>query len=419
MFYTLTMRPRILIGLLAATTIPLIAYAGTLTMTTYYPAPTGNYDVLNASSIGIGTVTTRDRLTVAGSGTGYAVIGGLTGCGSNVTGIQLNGSALTCNDHNMSMNGNNLRINRPSTGTIIFRHDNSTQMTLDATGNLGIGITPTSLLHVNGASNLVGAVTMGSTASIAGAATITGATTLNGVTTLNNSTTANSNFTVAAGGLSVNAGVATTLSGPATAANGLTVSAGGLAVTGATSITGNTTITGNASVSGTTTHTGATTLTGGINGGATVNTGNLTVTVGNLAVNAGNLTVGGTSTFTGASTINNSLTVTGNVSANGFFYSSDKRLKTQVQPIFDPIEKVKQLKGVTFRWKKDRKKSVGIIAQDVEKVFPELVHTDKQGMKSVAYPNLIGLLIETTKEQQKQIDALKKEVAQLRKEIKR
>ena len=84
-------------------------------------------------------------------------------------------------------------------------------------------------------------------------------------------------------------------------------------------------------------------------------------------------------------------------------------------PITDAVEKVKQINGVAFTWKKDNTKDIGVIAQNVEKVVPELVSTDNQGMKSVKYGNIVALLIEAVKEQQKQIDELKAKVAQLEK----
>ena len=59
-------------------------------------------------------------------------------------------------------------------------------------------------------------------------------------------------------------------------------------------------------------------------------------------------------------------------------------------------------------------KQIGLIAQDVEKVFPELVVTDSEGYKSVAYQNLVAVLIEAVKEQQKSINQLKKEVELLK-----
>ena len=65
--------------------------------------------------------------------------------------------------------------------------------------------------------------------------------------------------------------------------------------------------------------------------------------------------------------------------------------------------------GVTYnRIDLDGKRQAGVIAQDVEKVLPEVVHTDENGIKSVAYGNMIGLLIEAIKEQQRQIDELKR-----------
>lgn len=73
------------------------------------------------------------------------------------------------------------------------------------------------------------------------------------------------------------------------------------------------------------------------------------------------------------------------------------------------------LDGVSFDWKESGEKSVGVIAQDVEKVFPELVKTDDAtGLKSVEYGNLVAPLIEAVKEQQKQINSLKAEVEALK-----
>ena len=96
---------------------------------------------------------------------------------------------------------------------------------------------------------------------------------------------------------------------------------------------------------------------------------------------------------------------TGTVSATVFNATSDISLKGNIKIIEDPIEKVLQLNGVTFNWKENQKPSIGVIAQELEKVLPELV---TQGdIKSVNYNGLIGLLIEAIKEQQKQIDELK------------
>jgi hypothetical protein len=93
------------------------------------------------------------------------------------------------------------------------------------------------------------------------------------------------------------------------------------------------------------------------------------------------------------------LTMAGNVTAY-----SDERLKSNIKTIEGAVDTVKALRGVTFE--KDGKDGLGVIAQEVQKVLPELVHESGEYL-SVAYGNMVGLLIEAIKEQQKQIDELK------------
>ena len=100
------------------------------------------------------------------------------------------------------------------------------------------------------------------------------------------------------------------------------------------------------------------------------------------------------------------LTVSGSVSEG-----SDIRLKTNIKPIEDPIDKVTQIEGVSFNWKKDNKPALGVIADQVEKIIPELVQGDDP--KTVNYNGLIGLLIEAVKDQQTQIDSLKERLSKL------
>ena len=97
--------------------------------------------------------------------------------------------------------------------------------------------------------------------------------------------------------------------------------------------------------------------------------------------------------------------VTGTVAATHFDSLSDLKLKTNVKQIQNPIETVKKIDGVTFNWKEDNDPSMGVIAQNVEKILPEIV--SGEDIKSVNYSGLIGLLIETVKDQQKQIDELR------------
>ena len=102
-------------------------------------------------------------------------------------------------------------------------------------------------------------------------------------------------------------------------------------------------------------------------------------------------------------------TSSGNFTAVGeVISSSDARLKEDLEVIPNALDKVKQLSGYTYR-RIDLNNVIqaGVIAQEVEKVLPEVVEEDEDGYKSVAYGNMVALLIEAIKEQQKQIDELK------------
>jgi len=115
----------------------------------------------------------------------------------------------------------------------------------------------------------------------------------------------------------------------------------------------------------------------------------------------------------------NTVTFRGTASATGFFYSSDESLKENVQKIETPLAKIMKLDGISFDWKESGKKSIGLIAQDVEKIFPEIVNIEKEtGLKSIEYAKLVAPLIEATKEQQKMIDKQRKLINQQGEEIK-
>jgi len=110
-------------------------------------------------------------------------------------------------------------------------------------------------------------------------------------------------------------------------------------------------------------------------------------------------------------------TVTGNVTAYGSV--SDIRRKENVEIIPNAIDKVKTLDGITFNFKdKPEERMTGVIAQQVMEVLPEAVYEhetiEKEQTYAVHYGNMVGLLIEAVKEQQKQIEELKEEVSSLR-----
>ena len=103
------------------------------------------------------------------------------------------------------------------------------------------------------------------------------------------------------------------------------------------------------------------------------------------------------------------------ISGSNYFTGSDERLKTNVQPITNALDDVLALRGVTFNRVSDESQEthVGFIAQEVEQVLPEVVHTDHEGYKSVAYANIVSVLVEALEEQQKQIEALEARLAAL------
>ncbi|RAJ33498.1 endosialidase-like protein [Pedobacter cryoconitis] len=99
------------------------------------------------------------------------------------------------------------------------------------------------------------------------------------------------------------------------------------------------------------------------------------------------------------------------VTVNGNFYTpSDSRLKTNIETLGNVLQKIDQLRGVKFKYKDQHKYAsgakIGVIAQELQKIYPEMVTTGKDGFLKVDYTQLTGMLIQAVKEQQKQIDEL-------------
>jgi len=93
--------------------------------------------------------------------------------------------------------------------------------------------------------------------------------------------------------------------------------------------------------------------------------------------------------------------------ARKFTPMSDARLKKEVSTINNALEKVQTLRGVSFKWKDNSRSDIGVIAQEIEPVIPELVSTDGKGYKSVSYDGLTAVLVEAVKELKGQNEALK------------
>lgn len=126
---------------------------------------------------------------------------------------------------------------------------------------------------------------------------------------------------------------------------------------------------------------------------------------------AGNVGIGTTSP--GAK-----LEVNGDVLADAFYYSSDESLKRDIKVLDNSLEKILELEGVSFDWKENGEASIGLIAQDVEKTFPEAVNENPEtGIRSINYGVLVAPLIETVKEQQRQIELLEDRLEKLENHI--
>lgn len=122
----------------------------------------------------------------------------------------------------------------------------------------------------------------------------------------------------------------------------------------------------------------------------------------------GNLGVGKTTPST-------KLDVNGTITCVDINSTSDIKLKENVKNVEDAIEKISKVNGVSFTWKNNKKNSIGVIAQEIEEIFPELVNDGEN--KSVNYNGLIGVLIEGFKEQQNKINLLESEIHKLKEKL--
>jgi len=101
---------------------------------------------------------------------------------------------------------------------------------------------------------------------------------------------------------------------------------------------------------------------------------------------------------------------TGLLTSTDYNSSSDKRLKVNIKTVNNALDTVSSLRGVTFDWKEGGGKSIGLIAQEVQEVLPDVVMTDDNGYLGIKYTNIIGILVEAIKDQQEQINILRKQI---------
>lgn len=99
--------------------------------------------------------------------------------------------------------------------------------------------------------------------------------------------------------------------------------------------------------------------------------------------------------------------LTGQLSATNFNSLSDLNKKNNIITLENALDSVMNMRGVSFTWKDSQQKAIGVIAQEIEQVIPEVVSTNEKGEKSVSYGNIVGLLIQAIKELKQEIDDLK------------
>jgi trimeric autotransporter adhesin len=143
-------------------------------------------------------------------------------------------------------------------------------------------------------------------------------------------------------------------------------------------------------------------------------TGAVTFSIAQAVGTGSSVQFGSFGVGTAASGTTGEIRATNNITA---YYSSDERLKDNVQVITDALLKLGQIRGVEFDWNNlqepedgyfVRKHDIGVIAQEVEKILPEVVAIREDGIKAVKYDRLIPLLIEAIKELKAEVDQLKK-----------
>ena len=142
------------------------------------------------------------------------------------------------------------------------------------------------------------------------------------------------------------------------------------------------------------------------------------------AVRASAIGSGYAGNFAGPVRVFGNVTVSGTVTANSFSVNSDARYKTHIHTLDNALADVLNLRGVSYEMDRERwpaknfpaGRQIGFIAQEMEKIFPELVLTDSEGYKSVLYQNAVPILVEAIKAQEKRIKALEDANAELKKQ---
>jgi hypothetical protein len=318
-------------------------------------------------NVGIGTSTLPQKLTVLGNVSAGQFISTVTSGTAPL--VVLSDTQVT------NLNASFLRGKLPPTGDIVGTTDTQTLTNKTLTSpTINTAIIGSVGITFNGSTS--GTTTLQASATASGTLTLPAATdTLTGKATTDTLT----NKTIAAGSNTITGLTNTNLSGSAGISNA------NLA---------NSTISGVSLGSNLETLTFTDYLISGANyDGSTART----VSVAGTSINTGNTLV--------ARDASGDFTA-GSITATQYTSTSDISLKENVSTIENALEKVLSLRGVEYDRVESGEHQIGVIAQEVEKIIPEVVYGNE--IKSVAYANIVALLIEAIKEQQKEIEELKK-----------
>jgi len=405
-----------------------IVWAGQITLTTYYPSPTGNYNTLTAQNVSIGTTTTTTaKLLVTGSGTGYVAFND-GGCGSNYAGIGLNGQIPTsCVNYNIlsSPTDQELYLNRPTGHGMRFRMNNNDQMIIDSNGNVGIGVTnPSAPLNIVG--SVQNMVKINSSA-------------IDTMLLLTNTTAGGHDWHI------ISSGTGSWDSAGSFAIQDFTANANRLLIdqSGNVGIGVSAPTTARLVINTPSGSTGIDLSTADSYADMRVIRNTLSGLDNNLYLGYGQASGGNiymygqgttpqmTLTGDGNVTIVGNLQVNGNISAGGTISccgTSDKRLKQNIIPLTGTLSKLDQLRGVSFEWNhlaasmghKEGEKSIGMIAQELQKVYPQLVTASKNGPKylSIDYDKFTAVLLQSVKELKSQTNAMQDQINALQRKVK-